>query len=168
MLPITSTALGFADSRRNPVAHEDHEVALLNSLIETTMDSVEGYRESADKAANHELKGQLAERAMERLQVVAMLRDQVLVLGGEPRETGGILGGAHRMFVNLKSVVAARDEDALLEEIRRGETHLINRLDEALADRNASPDTREVIAAEHGRISAGYGKMLALVSQRIS
>lgn len=168
MLPLGSAAAGMTDLRMNPVTHEDHETSLLNSLIEATMDSVEGYRESADKAANHELKGQLAERAMERLQVVALLRDQVLFLGGQLRESGSILGGGHRMFVNLKSVVASRDEDALVEEIQRGEAHLINRFDAALADRDASLDTLEVIEAAHDRISAGYGKMLALVSQWIS
>ncbi len=146
------------------MTRDDHEVSLLNDLIRATMDSVEGYRESADKAASHELKSQLADRALERLRVVALLRDQVQFLGGQAEDSVTLAGTAHRIFVNLKQVVAARDEEALIEEIRRGETHLIDRFDAALSDQSASIDTLEVIEEGHRRISAGYGRMLALVS----
>jgi uncharacterized protein (TIGR02284 family) len=146
------------------MASYDNDISLLNSLIATTLDSVEGYRESAKDAEDPQLKSQFGERATERTQVVAMLRDQVRSLGGTPEDDGTVLGGAHRMFVNLKSMIASRDDKAVLEEVQRGETHLMNKFEEARTDSSVSPDTLRVIEQAHGQIASGRGQMQNLGS----
>ncbi|MBI1402506.1 MAG: PA2169 family four-helix-bundle protein [Porphyrobacter sp.] len=149
------------------MARDDHEISLLNALIRATADSIDGYRGSADKAADNALKAQLADRALERTRIVALLRDQVRFLGGEPEREGSLPGRAQRVFDSLRAAVAGRNDAALLEEIRRGEAHLINRYEEALADEELSLDTLEVIEEGERCISAGYGKLLALFAPQV-
>jgi uncharacterized protein (TIGR02284 family) len=75
-----------------------------------------------------------------------------------------VLGGAHRMFVNLKSMIVARDDKAVLEEVQRGETYLMEKFETALNDRNASPETLRVIEQAHSQIASGSSAMQGLGS----
>ena len=61
---------------------DSHEVRILNGLIETTIDSVDGYRHSAGEATNPQFAEIFRRRASEREQVVQRLREQVRALGG--------------------------------------------------------------------------------------
>lgn len=147
------------------MTRDDNEVALLNLLIRATLDSVEGYREAADNAGDPELKGHLAERSLERLNVVSLLREQVQFLGGQPQDDGTELGGAPRVFSNLKLLLAGQNDAAIFEEIRRGEKYLIGQFNAALDNSDASLDTLDVIEDAHRRIAAGYERMLTLLSR---
>jgi uncharacterized protein (TIGR02284 family) len=147
------------------MTRDDNEVALLNLLIRATLDSVEGYREAADNAGDPELKAHFAERSLERLDVVSLLREQVQFLGGQPQDDGTALGGAHRVFTILKSLVAGQNDAAIFEEIRRGEKYLIGQFNAALDNSDASLDTLDVIEDAHRRIAAGYERMLTLLSR---
>lgn len=144
------------------MAREDDEIALLNSLIRATMDSVEGYREAAEDVREGELKAHFAARATERLEVVTLLREQVQFLGGRPEDSGSALGGAHRVFTNLKAMVSGADDAAVLEEVRRGEKHLMKAFDEALETSETSLDTLDVIEEAHRQVASGYEKMVML------
>jgi uncharacterized protein (TIGR02284 family) len=146
------------------MASNNNDISVLNSLIASTLDSVEGYRESAKDAEDPQLKSHFGERANERTQVVSMLRDQVRTLGGTPEDDGTILGGAHRMFVNLKSKIASRDDQAVLEEVRRGETHLMEKFEEASGDNDMSSETLQVIKQAHSQIASGHAQMQGLGS----
>src|SRR5436853_6443719 len=119
----------------------DHDVTILNSLIETTIDSVDGYRHSADQATNPQFAEIFRRRAQEREQVVARLRERVVELGGEPEEDGGLLAKAHRQFLSLRDAVTGRDDKAVSAELDRGESYLNGKWAAALADDAVSSAT---------------------------
>src|SRR3712207_1744586 len=56
---------------RGAIGGASHDITLLNSLIETTIDSVDGYRRSAQEATNSRFSAEFLERASEREQVVS-------------------------------------------------------------------------------------------------
>jgi len=146
---------------------ESGEIALLGALLSGTHESFEAYRDSADKAARHALKAQLADRALERERVMALLSGQLRLLGGEQAAAPGPAAEAgDGLFGALKAVVARGDEDAVLDTVRRAETALLGRFDAALADRRVSLDTLEVIEEGQRRIAAGYRALLAQVAHR--
>jgi uncharacterized protein (TIGR02284 family) len=141
------------------------EIALLNSLIQTTMDNVEGYREASEGAEDPLLQAAFVDRAAERLNVVTDLREQVQFLGGTPEESGSVAGNAHRTLLNLKSLLASRDDQAVLDEVQRGESYLMKKFSNALENEEVSLDTADVLEEAHQRVVTGYQKMLDLVAR---
>ena len=84
----------------------DHDIKVLNGLLESTLDSVDGYREAAKETDQTRYRGLFEQRAEERGRVAADLQAAVRGLGGEPDHEGSILAKAHRAFLeDRKSVV---------------------------------------------------------------
>ncbi len=100
------------------------QISTLNTLIETTIDSITGYEESAQNVDNERLRQIFRERADERQQVVSQLREEVRRLGGDPEESGTFLGKAHQRFEDLKAALTGRDEKEIVNEVERGEDYL--------------------------------------------
>ena len=101
-----------------------HDIRTLNGLIATTIDSVDGYRTSAQDVENPRFAELFTARASERSSVAEQLRAEVTRLGGNPEDDGTILAAGHRAFVNLKSAVTGRDDQAIVNEVERGEDHI--------------------------------------------
>lgn len=132
----------------------DSDIRTLNSLIETTIDSADGYEQAAEHAPDAEL-GQIFRRfASERRSVVADLRSHVVRLGGTPEDDGSLLAAAHRTFLNLKASVSSSDRKAALEEVGRGETFIAEKYETALRD-DLSPDVRSAIQRAYQSIQEG-------------
>jgi uncharacterized protein (TIGR02284 family) len=133
-----------------------HDVTILNSLIETTIDSVDGYRHSAGEATGSTFTDIFRQRAEEREQVVARLRDRVRELGGEPEEEGGLLAKAHRQFLSLRDAVTGRDDKAVVAEVDRGESYLNGKWEAALADTELSSETQRLIRELYQSVRSGH------------
>ena len=134
----------------------DHDVTILNSLIETTIDSVDGYRHSAGEAASTTFTDLFRQRAQEREQVVARLRARVVELGGTPEEEGGLLAKAHRQFLSLRDAVTGRDDKAVVAEVDRGESYLNGKWEAALADKEVSPETQRLLRECYQSVRSGH------------
>ena len=133
-----------------------HDVTVLNSLIETTIDSVDGYRHSAGEATSGTFTEMFRKRAEERQQIVERLRDKVRELGGTPEEEGGLLAKAHRQFLSLRDAVTGRDDKAVIAEVDRGESYLNGKWEAALADTELSVDTQRLIRECYQSIRSGH------------
>ncbi len=138
---------------------KNHDIKILNGLIATTIDSVDGYRASAEAVDNTRYAQKFTERATERSSVAEQLRAEVRRLGGEPEDDGTLLAGAHRAFLNLKSVVVTRDDQAIVNEVERGEDHIKAKYEEALQDNDLSPSTRSLIEASFASVRSGHDAM---------
>jgi uncharacterized protein (TIGR02284 family) len=134
----------------------DHDVTVLNSLIETTIDSVDGYRHSADEATNEQFAQIFRTRSQEREQVVARLRERVTELGGTPEEEGGLLAAAHRRFLSLRDAVTGRDDKAVIAEVDRGESYLNGKWEAALADDALSSGTKHLLTQLYQSVRSGH------------
>ena len=55
-------------------ADQGHAVKVLNSLIETTLDSANGYREAAENAPDGQLRTLFSERALRREELASQLQ----------------------------------------------------------------------------------------------
>ena len=139
------------------------ETTALNTLIATLIDSVTGFE---DAAANIEGSSRLQqlfrERASERRQVVEELRAEVRRLGGNPEDDGSFLGKAHQRFLDLKSVVTGRDEQAIVNEVERGEDYLKEKFETALSTGSLSGETRAVIERAYQSVKSGHDQVSAL------
>jgi uncharacterized protein (TIGR02284 family) len=133
-----------------------HDVTVLNSLIETTIDSVDGYRRSATEATSSRFSETFRQWAAEREEVVAKLRDRVRELGGTPEHDGSLLAAAHRQFLSLRDKVTGSDDAAVIAEVDRGESYLNGKWETALKDDRLTPETRDVIGRCYDSIRSGH------------
>jgi uncharacterized protein (TIGR02284 family) len=139
---------------------QNHDIRVLNDLIETTIDSAEGYAEAARETQSPRFSVTFRERASERRLVATRLQQKVEELGGTPEEDGGVLASAHRMFTNLRK--SLHDETAVIDEVERGEDHIRHKFEDALEDDDVSPPTRALIADTFRSVRSGHEQMRGL------
>jgi len=139
------------------------EITTLNTLTTTLIDSVTGFE---DAAANIEgtsrLQQLFRERASERRQVVEELRSEVTRLGGNPEDDGSFLGKTHQRFLDLKAAVTGRDEQAIINEVERGEDYLKEKFETALESGNLSGETRQAVERAYQSVRSGHDQVSAL------
>jgi uncharacterized protein (TIGR02284 family) len=138
--------------------NNDHDVKTLNGLIETTIDSVEGYREAAKEAGSSNYSAMFLRRANEREAVVRQLRATVTSLGGKPEDDGTVLASAHRVFVDLRASMSKGDK-AVIDEVERGEDHIKAKYESALKDQELTPTSRSLIQQAYTSVRSGHDEM---------
>ena len=139
-----------------------HDISVLNTLIETTIDSVDGYRRSAQEATNSRFSAEFLERTTEREQVVSQLRDRVRQLGGNPEDDGSVLAAAHRAFLTLRDRVTGSDDAAVIAEVDHGESYLNGKWETALQDGKLSAETRSIIQRSYDSVREGRDRFRRL------
>jgi uncharacterized protein (TIGR02284 family) len=138
------------------------DATVLNTLIATLLDSIDGYQKSAADIDNQALAERFNARARERQSAVTKLQAAVASAGGKPEDDGTLLAGAHRAFLNLKEVVAGQDDKAIVAEIERGEDYLKGKFNAALADADLTPAARSAAEEAWQSVRAGHDEMGAL------
>jgi len=141
------------------MSDNSHDISTLNSLIATTIDSVDGYTEAVKDSENARFTSLFTSRAGERREIASRLQQEVNKLGGRAEDDGTVLAGAHRMFLNLKSAVTGRDDKAIINEVEAGEDHIKAKFEDALADRELSPPVRQLIETCFVSVKAGHDEM---------
>jgi uncharacterized protein (TIGR02284 family) len=136
----------------------DHDIHVLNGLIETTIDSVDGYREAAEETDKPNYRALFESRSFERKQVAADLQGTVRSLGGEPEDDGSVLAKAHRAFLDIKHALL-RDEQAVVNSVENGEDHIKAKFESALEDSKVSATTRETIRRAYATVKDGHDQM---------
>ncbi|MBD3759254.1 PA2169 family four-helix-bundle protein [Rhizorhabdus sp.] len=141
------------------MSNSDHDISTLNSLIATTIDSVDGYTEAAKDSQSGRFGALFTSRASERRQVASRLQQEVTRLGGKPEDDGTALAGAHRVFLNLKSMVTGQDEKAIINEVEAGEDHIKAKFEDAIRDTEVSPAVRAIIEEAYVSVKDGHDEM---------
>lgn len=135
------------------------DVSTLNSLIATTIDSINGYQESADAVSNPQFRELFQELGRDRQQALPKLQAAVAQMGGNPEDDGTTLAAAHRAFVDLKSAITGRDDKAVINEVERGEDHIKDKFETALADTSLSEQARSVIREAYETVRRGHDRV---------
>ena len=139
-----------------------HDVHVLNSLIETTIDSVDGYERAAREARNPEFRRIFEERAFERRRVIDDLRQEVTRMGGEVEDDGSVLAKAHRSFLKIRDAVAGGDDKQVIDEVERGEDFIKNKYEMAMRDDELTMPARETVTRAYDSVKSGHDQMSAL------
>ncbi|WP_109126344.1 PA2169 family four-helix-bundle protein [Dyella sp. C11] len=143
------------------MSEHNHDIRVLNGLIETTIDSADGYQKAAEDAKNARIAQLFRQWASERTQVVSTLRQAVRQEGGKPEDDGTVLASAHRMFVGMRASMSKNDK-AVIEEVERGEDHIKSKYEDALKDKDLSVAAREVVQLCYTSVRTGHDEMSAI------
>ncbi|HEX6860921.1 MAG TPA: PA2169 family four-helix-bundle protein [Caulobacteraceae bacterium] len=141
---------------------EHHDVDVLNSLIETTIDSVDGYEKAAQETQNTEFRRIFEERAFERRRVCDDLRSEVERMGGKSEDDGSLLAKAHRSFLKVRDAVMGGDDKQVIDEVERGEDFIKNKFETAMRDSDLSAPARETVTRAYDSVKSGHDQISAL------
>ena len=131
----------------------------INDLITVNYDGERGYKESAEDVNDARLKSWFREYAQQRYDFGHELKGELSQIGATPEKGTSLAADAHRLWIDLKSAIAGNDEQAVLEEVIRGERNAIERYDKVLAH-NALPATaRTLISRQRNQIMTALGKI---------
>jgi len=117
------------------VDNDTHDIAVLNNLITTTIDSAEGYVEAAKRIDNVYISGSFMRWSADRQHAADALKTQVSALGGD---------------------------DAIIDEVVCSENRVKRKYEEALKDPTLSAPTRGVIERSYISVLAGHKQACAL------
>ena len=126
----------------------------LNELLTRTYDAEKGYKEAADKVENPTIKKFFEERAQERYNFGHELKTEIKAFGQEPDKSGSFKGTLHRNWMNLKSFFNSNDEEAMLNEVERGEKEAIETYSDILNDKDSvlPPSTETLLMKQRKMI----------------
>ena len=144
------------------MAEHSEAISTLNTLIATTIDSVNGYEDSAENIDNERFREMFRQRASERQEVVQQLREEVRRLGGNPEDDGSFLGKAHQRFEDLKAAITGRDEKAIINEVERGEDYLKEKFQTALDSGYLSGESRSAVERAYQSVRYGHDQISQL------
>jgi uncharacterized protein (TIGR02284 family) len=148
-------------------SEREHAVKVLNSLIETTLDSANGYREAAENAREGELRTLFAERARRRMDLTRQLQQEVRTFGGDPEDDQSMLGKAHNKFVDLKNAIMGGQSDtAVIDEVERGEDFIKGKFEAAARDDELPMEARQVVTQACEQIRADHDQISAMKHAR--
>ena len=141
-----------------------HDITVLNTLIRTTLDSYKGFNDACEDTEG--AHGQFFQQmAQERSEVASRLQAQVTALGGDPEDDSSFTAAAHRGFMDLKQAVMGDSDEAVIEEVERGEDYLKAKYETALQDDELSPQTRQVIEQAYQSVRKGHDTASAMKHQ---
>lgn len=136
--------------------HDDRAVKVLNSLIETTMDSAHGYRSAAAGAENPQFKTMFTERAGKREELCRRLQQEVRSFGGEPEDDQSLMGRIHNKFAEMRGDLMGRDDKGVIDEVERGEDVIKAKFERAAQDADLPEPARQLVATAYTEVKADH------------
>jgi len=134
------------------------DIAKLDDLIVTTIDSIRGYEYSSEHADAGRFATFFAEMAQDRLEMLDRLQQASRANGGTPAEYGSLAGTVHRRIEAFRRVLGGGDE-AMISEIERGEDYLKEEFERAMEDDHVSAETRSLIESCYRSVRAGHDRV---------
>ena len=139
----------------------DDVISTLNGLIETCKDGQNGFKTAAEGIERSELKTVFYEFSQQRSEFAGVLQELVRSLGGDPESTGTLSAAVHRGWMDIKSLVTGKDEEAILNECERGEDYAKDAYAEALKS-NLPANVADVLGQQSQAILAAHNRIKAL------
>ena len=129
-----------------PTTDSSEVIDVLSTLIEYARDGQEGFKHAAEHANSPELREFFMDCSNQRAQFVTELQSLQSLQGEDsPDNDGSMTGALHRAWIDIRSVVTQRDDQATLEEAERGEDAAVSAYREALEE--ADPPLPENVAS---------------------
>ena len=126
---------------------------ILNDVMETLIDSADGYEKAAEVAERPAFKQLFNRRAASRRAMVSDVRNEIVSLGGTPDDDGSILANMHRTFLSFRAAVQDNDE-AAIEAVDNGEEHLRDKFEDALEKDDLTPSAHMLLKKYQGELRA--------------
>ncbi|OUS09610.1 hypothetical protein A9Q93_13755 [Nonlabens dokdonensis] len=126
------------------LAH-DETVNALNQLLEKNYDAEQGYKNALLDTDNDRLKTYFKRQAASRSQNANELDKAIRDLNATPVQSGSTEGAIHRTWMDFKTAIVGKDDEAILEECIRGDKAAVSEYKEVLENENYLHETKDVV-----------------------
>ena len=141
--------------------HKD-TVKVLQNIIEKNYDAKKGYAKAMQEAKSPTLKRFLQQQAAQRGRFATAIDQKLRQLGAAPKESGSVTGAMHRTWIDLKSALANNDDEAVLEEVIRGEKASVDKYQEVIKKNVLVPNVKTVLQSQMFDIQSTLHKVKRL------
>lgn len=131
----------------------------LQSIIEKNYDAEKGYKKAMQDAKNPALRGFLQQQAAKRSNYATAIDQELRLMGEQPKENGSVTGSLHRAWIDIKSKVAGNTDEAVLEEVIRGEKASVEDYQDALNKPHLAPQINNVLQSQLNDIQGTLNKV---------
>ena len=136
-------------------------ISVLNDLIETSKDGEKGFMECAEDLRDPQLKSTMSQRARDCATAAAELQQMVRSLGGDPETSTSMAADMHRRWVDLKSMITGKDDEAILNECERGEDVAVKSYRKAL-EKDLPAEVRLVVERQYQGVLRNHDEVRAM------
>lgn len=150
---------------REEAKEESHKqlVENLQELLEKNLDAEKGFKNALEDTKNGYLKQFFKEQAVQKNRFVTELDFLLRSLNEEPhKDKGSALGGLHRAWMDLKTSITGDKDEAVLEEVIRGEKASEKEYEKKLKDYFFPPEISEVLNKHLAEIRVTIQKVKTL------
>jgi uncharacterized protein (TIGR02284 family) len=160
-LPTFGRSQHFA---AEPTADADSVCTVLEDLIEITRDGEEGFSHAAQYADDRALRDEFNQFSRERAQIVSELQRLERNFGRRDVDySGSVMGAFHRAWMDIRTIVTQRDDQAILEEAERGEDAALEAYKKALNRKPPLPvSVHSLIQALANKIQRAHDRVRSL------
>ncbi len=124
----------------------------LNELLEKNYDAEKGYKKAAEIVDNTKLKQFFNDQAQNRYDFGHELKSEIRNHGEEPDKGGSATGSAHRTWMDIKTTFTSNDEEAILEEVQKGEKEAVEEYNEIISDTTLPPTTQSILKKQRDSV----------------
>ena len=156
----TSTLGNHGNIQERLETNED-VISTLNGLIQICKDGQEGFKEASEGIERSDLKTTFYGFSQQRAEFSGILQQLVRSLGGDPETSGSVSGAIHRGWMDLRSAITGKNEEAILNECERGEDAAKDAYAEA-AEKTLPANVAEVIGQQYHAVLAAHNRIKSL------
>ena len=126
----------------------------LNQLLEKNYDAEKGYKKAAEIVDNSKLKQFFESQAQNRYDFGHELKTEIRNYGETPEKGTSTTADLHRTWMDIKSTFTSNDEEAILNEVQRGEEKAVEEYDEIINDITLPPTTQNLLTKQRESIKS--------------
>ncbi|MFJ7565933.1 PA2169 family four-helix-bundle protein [Herminiimonas sp. NPDC097707] len=123
-------------------------IATLNNLIEVCKDGEEAFKSCAENISDTQLKQSFLLFAADCAKADQELRALVIARGGDPETKSSISGTLHRRWIDIKTAIMGKGDEAVLAECERGEDVAVKSYRRAL-EKDLPLDVKAVVERQY-------------------
>lgn len=138
----------------------------LNDLLAKTYDAEKGYNKAAEKVDKALLKSFFKGRAQQRYDFGYEIKYELNKLDEDIDKGSSAMGELQRTWMDLKTLFASDDEEAILEEVKKVEKASLDDYNNVLTDENLPHRTKAVLEAQRERIEDNLNKIKSVKDLR--
>lgn len=161
MINDNKANMPLSGSARTETESNSDTISTLNGLIQTCRDGQEGFKVAAEGIERSDLKTVFYEFSQQRADFVGVLQELVRTLGGDPENNGSVSAIVHRGWMDIKSLVTGKNEEAILNECERGEDYAKDAYAAALKT-NLPANITDILAQQAQAVLGAHNRIKGL------